>query len=212
MKKSGSLDRVEKTVLLIGILLIPVSFGLGFAKNATLHKEPYVSVMKESDASVKEASGLQLKSKEFTLKQHGDLSMDAADYFDGSSEQVKKVKLDLTDVDISEPGTYKAKASSGKKSYSFKIKVVKSDNPIITAQKSSFKYLIGSYSSIREVIEIAGVSAVDKDGNDLSEEISGWPKELPSKEGEKSYRLSVSDSYGNTGYLTVTIDFQKVVN
>lgn len=153
MKKSGSLDRVEKTVLLIGALLIPVMLGLGFIKNNAQKKEPYTSVMKESDASVKEAGGLQLKSKEFTLKQNGDLSEDAADYFEGSSDELKKIKLDLSDVDISEPGTYDAKASFRKKSYGFKIKVAKSDNPKITAQNSSFKYLMGDYSSMEEVKE-----------------------------------------------------------
>ena len=47
MKKSNSLDKVEKTVLVIAVLLIPITIGLGVFKNSTQEKKPYVSVRKE---------------------------------------------------------------------------------------------------------------------------------------------------------------------
>ena len=63
-----------------------------------------------------------------------------------------------------------------------------------------------------EVKEIANVSATDANGNDITEDIVGWTDTLPVEEGKKDYRLSVTDSSGNTGYLIVTVDFQRVRN
>ena len=92
------------------------------------------------------------------------------------------------------------------------MKVEESENPTLKADKTSFKYLVGAYSTMDEVKEIANVSATDANGNDITEDIVGWTDTLPVEEGKKDYRLSVTDSSGNTGYLIVTVDFQRVRN
>ena len=63
-----------------------------------------------------------------------------------------------------------------------------------------------------EVKEIANVTAVDKDGNDITKDIVGWPEKLPAEYGETIYKLNVTDTYGNVGYLNIEIDFEKVRN
>ena len=62
-----------------------------------------------------------------------------------------------------------------------------------------------------EVKEIANVTAVDKDGNDITKDIEAGLK-LPAEYGETIYKLNVTDTYGNVGYLNIEIDFEKVRN
>ena len=213
MKKSNSLDKVEKTVLVIAVLLIPITIGLGVFKNSTQEKKPYVSVRKEETKASKEIKdGVALISKEYTIKRNGNLSLDAEEYFEGSSEDLKKMELDFEKVDLSKVGSYPVTAELGNKAFHFTVKVEESENPTIKADKTSFKYLVGAYSTMDEVKEIANVSATDANGNDITEDIVGWTDTLPVEEGKKDYRLSVTDSSGNTGYLIVTIDFQRVRN
>jgi len=156
--------------------------------------------------------GVALISKEYTIKRNGNLSLDAEEYFEGSSEDLKKMELDFEKVDLSKVGSYPVTAELGNKAFHFTVKVEESENPTIKADKTSFKYLVGAYSTMDEVKEIANVSATDANGNDITEDIVGWTDTLPVEEGKKDYRLSVTDSSGNTGYLIVTIDFQRVRN
>lgn len=208
MKSSWS--NFEKLVIVVAILCIPVVGALGFMKQSK-PKEAYVSQLKTTDVSAK-TDGVALKKKEFTLKAYGALDREASYYFDGSAADVKRIELDFSKVDSTKVGTYTVKAVYGKKIFSFKIKVKESDNPQIKAEKTSFRYLVGQYSTIDELKEIVNVKAQDKDGRDLTKEIMGWPQVFPSEMGEQIYRLSVSDMYGNSGYLDIVIDFERVKN
>ena len=77
--------------MVIAVLLIPITIGLGVFKNSTQEKKPYVSVRKEETKVSKEIKdGVALISKEYTIKRNGNLSLDAEEYFEGSSEDLKK--------------------------------------------------------------------------------------------------------------------------
>ena len=219
MKNGNGFDRFEKTIILIGVLVALLLACLGVLKSTFTKEDPYVSQATQSQSDTnktekapekEEATEVSLKQETFEVKRNGNLGTDASDYFDGSASELKKVELDLSAVDLSAEGTYEAKASYDDKEYSFQIKIIESYNPYVTAYNTSFKYMVGAYSSIDEVISMAGVQAVDIDGDDISDSITGWPTELPSENGTYSYHLSVTDDYGNTGYIVITITFQKV--
>lgn len=211
MKKKNSLDKIEKLAIGAGYLLIVGLLGFGVYKNQTEEKVEYKSVHKDEKTAESDNSEVKLLAETFTLKQNGDLSKDASDYFEASDEELQDIEIDFDNVQMDTAGTYSVKATYKKEKYNFDIIVVESDNPTITAENESFHYFIGEYSSMDEVIEIAGVTAVDKDGNDITEDIMGWEESFPVETGEKEYRLSVLDNYGNTGYLTITVDFQRAV-
>ena len=65
MKGKSSLDGLEKAILGISALLIPIVTGVGVFKANTQKKENYVSVWKETDTSQK-SDEISLKKKEFT--------------------------------------------------------------------------------------------------------------------------------------------------
>lgn len=211
MKKKNSLDKIEKIALGAGCLLIAGLLGLGVYKKQTEEKVEYKSVREEGKTTESDNSEVKLLANTFTLKQNGNLSEDASDYFEASSEELQDIEIDFDEVQIDTVGTYPVEATYKNETFNFDIIVEESDNPIITAENESFRYFIGEYSSMDEVIEIAGVTAVDKDGNDITQDIIGWEESFPTETGEKEYRLSVLDNYGNTGYLTITVDFQKAV-
>lgn len=207
MKSSWS--NFEKLVTVIAILFIPVIGTLGFMKQSK-PKDTYISQVNIKD--ITKTEGVSLKKKEFSLKTYGALDRDASYYFNGSAADIKKIDLDLHDVDTTKVGIYTAKASFDKQKFSFKIKVSEGKNPQIKAEKTSFKYFIGQYSTIDELKEIIHAKAQDTDGNDLTKEIMGWPQVFPREMGEQIYRLNVSDIYGNSGFLDIIIDFERVKN
>lgn len=212
MKKANSLDKIEKTVLAIAVLLIPITIGLGIFKNSTQEKKPYVSMRKEQTTVSKEVDDVTLISKEFSVKRNGNISKDPEDYFEGNREDLQKIEMDFDKVDMSKAGSYPVKATLGNKNFHFTLNVEESENPLLKADKTSFKYIVGAYSTMDEVKEIANVKATDANGNDITKDIIGWSDTLPVEEGKKDYRLSVTDSNGNIGYLIVTVDFEKVRN
>lgn len=212
MKKSNSLDKIEKTVLAIAVLLIPITIGLGVFKNSTQEKKPYVSMRKEQTTVSKEVDDVTLISKEFNAKRNGNISKDPEDYFEGNREDLQKIEMDFDKVDMSKAGSYPVKATLDNKNFHFTLNVEESENPLLKADKTSFKYIVGAYSTMDEVKEIANVKATDANGNDITKDIIGWSDTLPVEEGKKDYRLSVTDSNGNIGYLIVAVDFEKVRN
>lgn len=210
MKKKNSLDKIEKISIGIGCLLVVFLVGLGMFKQQTMERFDYKSVSKEENPSETNLDDIKLLSDTFTVKQNGNLSKDPADYFDINIEKQQEIEMDFSEVDMNQVGIYLVKANYKDKNYDFKVKVEESDNPLITAENESFRYFVGQYSSIEEVKELAGVTAIDKDGNDITEDIVGWEDNLPTEMGEREYKLSVVDNYGNTGYLYIIVDFQKV--
>ena len=200
------LTGIEKIVLLLSIVLIIIVCGVGYIKSLD-KKEPYKSQIIDYKPNNKK---LSLKHKEFTLKQNGRLDQDASTYFTGTSEQLKKVNLNFDDVDMHTVGTYEVSATDGKKTYTFTIKVEESNNPTITAQRESFDYIIGPYSTIEEVQSIISATAKDINGNNLSVDIEGYPTTFPNEMGKHSYQLQVSDTQQNTGYLEIVINFRSL--
>lgn len=211
MKIKNPLDKIEKAILIIGIILLLILTGLGIFYSSNKKVEPYVSNYSE-DKVADETDEVVLKQESFTIQRNGPLDTDPAEFFDGSVENLEQIELDLDDVNISEEGSYKATAKFKDTDYEFTIVVEESQNPILTAENTSFKYLVGTYSTIEEVIEIAGVTATDIDGNDITEDIVGWPESLPTTYEETTYKLNVTDMYGNVGYINITVDYQRVVN
>lgn len=211
MKIKNPLDKIEKAILIIGIILLLILTGLGIFYSSNKKVEPYVSNYSE-DKVADETDEVVLKQETFTIQRNGPLDNDPAEFFDGSVENLEQIELDLDDVNISEEGSYKATATFKDTDYEFTIVVEESENPILTAENTSFKYLVGTYSTIEEVIEIAGVTATDIDGNDITEDIVGWPEALPTTYEETTYKLNVTDMYGNVGYINITVDFQRVIN
>lgn len=221
MKVKRIFDSVEISVILVGILMITAIVVFGFLKQGVNSKEPYVSNVKDDTTEMIEAdtqssdvsySTLTLKQNSFTVKQNALLSDEVSTYFNGSETLLKKVSLDLSQVDMETVGIYVVSAKTDTQTYEFNIVVEESNNPSFTYDRNSFKYLVGAYSSMEEVIEMANVVAYDSLGNDISETIEGWPSTIPSTFGEQRYILTAKDSSGNVGYFVITVDFQKVVN
>ncbi|MEJ8737267.1 hypothetical protein WKT02_07380 [Erysipelotrichaceae bacterium HCN-30851] len=212
MKIKNPLDKTEKAILIIGILLLLILIGLGFFYSSNKKVEPYVSNYSEDKVADQTNEEVVLKQKSFTIQRNGSLDNDPAEFFDGSVESLKQIELDLDDVNISKEGSYKATAKFKDTNYKFTIVVEESQNPTLIAENTSFKYLVGPYSTIEEVIEIAGVTATDIDGNDITEDIVGWPEALPTTYEETTYKLNVTDMYGNVGYINITVDYQRVVS
>lgn len=217
MKKGNELDHIEKLIILIGVIITLLFACIGVFHSVSTEKEPYVSQLAEKIENTQdqktadeEEKDFALKSETFEVKRNGNLGIEASDYFDGSAAELEKVKLDLSNVDLTSIGTYEAKGTYDKKEYSFEIEVTESENPYVTASNTSLKYMIGQYSSMEEVASIAGVEAIDMDGNDISDTIAGWPQELPNENGTYLYRISATDGNGNTGYIVITVTFQKV--
>lgn len=215
MGRTKKLDKIEKLVLLCGVLLILLIGGIGVLKGFTSKPEGYVSNETADETTAREEEdeekGVSLKKDRFTMKVNGALDQDASGYFEGSVAELKKVEMDFSGVNTNAVGTYTVKAAYKDRDFDFSLEVEQSENPIMGAYQTSFKYLIGAYSSMDEVRSLAGVTALDKDGRDISADVIGWPKELPSENGKKTYRLQATDVYGNTGYIDITVDFQLVV-
>ena len=196
--------KVEKISIIVLVCVLFITILFGYLK-VTNKAEPYVSTMKETTALNQE--GLHLKNEVFTIKTYGYLDRDAEAYFEGDASEIKKIKVDVSKVNTTKPGVYKVTAKNNKKSFSFKIKVVKSDNPSISVNYDDFKYILSEHATMAEIKEIIGASAKDVDGKDLTSEITGWPDTLPNQEGTGRILLKVSDDAGRIGYREIIIHF-----
>ena len=130
--------------------------------------------LKEEQQSV---NAIAAKKETFIIEQNAKLSQKAETYVNADSDVLKKVKLDLSAVDVTTPGTYQAVASLQKERVSFAIKVVENAKPVIQAAHADFQFVIESNSTMQEVRDYAGVTAADASGNDLSALITGWDEE-----------------------------------
>lgn len=210
MKIKYSLDKFEKVILILAISAVLILIVFGFFYSANKKTEPYVSNYSEDNVIV-ETDEVTLKQDTFTMQRNGSLDNDPADYFNGSAENLRQIQLNLSEVNTLQVGSYHASATLNDTVYEFTINVEESQNPYLSAENQNFRFFIGNYSTIEEVIDIAGVTATDIDGNDISEDIVGWPDTLPDTYGETTYRLSVTDMYGNVGYIYIVVNYQEVV-
>ena len=160
--------------------------------------------LKEEQQSV---NAIAAKKETFIIEQNAKLSQKAETYVNADSDVLKKVKLDLSAVDVTTPGTYQAVASLQKERVSFAIKVVENAKPVIQAAHADFQFVIESNSTMQEVRDYAGVTAADASGNDLSALITGWEEELPVEAKTVTYQLSVEDAQGQRAKKSVHVQY-----
>lgn len=131
----------------------------------------------------------------------------AETYVNADTDALKAVKLDLSAVDMTTPGTYQASASLHKERVTFAIKVVEKAKPLMKAAHEDFQFVIETDSTMQEVIEYAGVTAVDSSGNDISASITGWDMELPTVAKTVTYQLRVKDAQGQEAKKSVRVQY-----
>lgn len=202
MKKKLGISKEEKIVVWIGLLLIVVFSVGGIVKSKLVKKEPYVASNSETTPATDE---MTLKKDSFSVALGSELNTDAGTYV--KSNSLAKVKLDVTKVDMETVGSYDATATLDDKEVKFKIVVEEKAVPVMKAARPSFQFIIESNSTMAEVKEYAGVSAVDGEGNDISANITGWDEKMPTAAGLKSYDLTVKDADGNSTSIKVAVEY-----
>ena len=148
MKKYFQFKKEEKAVLAIGILMIAVVLTAGLLKQKFVKAEAYVP-LKEEQQSV---NAIAAKKETFIIEQNAKLSQKAETYVNADSDVLKKVKLDLSAVDVTTPGTYQAVASLQKERVSFAIKVVENAKPVIQAAHADFSLLLNPIPQCRRYV------------------------------------------------------------
>lgn len=203
MKKYFQFKKEEKAVLAIGMLVIVVVLAAGLLKQKFVKAEVYVPLTEEQQS----VNAIAAKKETFVIEQNAKLSQKAETYVNADSDALKKVQLDLSAVDVTAPGSYQAFASLQKERVSFVIKVVESAKPVMQVAHADFQFVIESNSTMQEVREYAGVTAVDASGNDLSASITGWDEELPAEAKTVTYQLSVKDAQGQIAKRSVRVQY-----
>lgn len=203
MKKYFQFKKEEKVVLAIGMLVIVVVLAAGLLKQKFVKAEVYVPLTEEQQS----VNAIAAKKETFVIEQNAKLSQKAETYVNADSDALKKVQLDLSAVDVTAPGSYQAFASLQKERVSFVIKVVESAKPVMQVAHVDFQFVIESNSTMQEVREYAGVTAVDASGNDLSASITGWDEELPAEAKTVTYQLSVKDAQGQSAKRSVRVQY-----
>lgn len=203
MKKYFQFKKEEKAVLAIGMLVIVVVLAAGLLKQKFVKAEAYVPLTEEQQS----VNAIAAKKETFVIEQNAKLSQKAETYVNADSDALKKVQLDLSAVDVTAPGSYQAFASLQKERVSFVIKVVESAKPVMQVAHADFQFVIESNSTMQEVREYAGVTAVDASGNDLSAFITGWDEELPAEAKTVTYQLSVKDAQGQSAKRSVRVQY-----
>lgn len=203
MKKYFQFKKEEKAVLAIGMLVIVVVLAAGLLKQKFVKAEVYVPLTEEQQS----VNAIAAKKETFVIEQNAKLSQKAETYVNADSDALKKVQLDLSAVDVTAPGSYQAFASLQKERVSFVIKVVESAKPVMQVAHVDFQFVIESNSTMQEVREYAGVTAVDASGNDLSASITGWDEELPAEAKTVTYQLSVKDAQGQSAKRSVRVQY-----
>ncbi len=203
MKKYFQFKKEEKAVLAIGMLVIVVVLAAGLLKQKFVKAEVYVPLTEEQQS----VNAIAAKKETFVIEQNAKLSQKAETYVNADSDALKKVQLDLSAVDVTAPGSYQAFASLQKERVSFVIKVVESAKPIMQVAHADFQFVIESNSTMQEVREYAGVTAVDASGNDLSASITGWDEKLPAEAKTVTYQLSVKDAQGQSAKRSVRVQY-----
>lgn len=203
MKKYFQFKKEEKAVLAIGMLVIVVVLAAGLLKQKFVKAEAYVPLTEEQQS----VNAIVAEKETFVIEQNAKLSQKAETYVNADSDALKKVQLDLSAVDVTAPGSYQAFASLQKERVSFVIKVVESAKPVMQVAHADFQFVIESNSTMQEVREYAGVTAVDASGNDLSASITGWDEELPAEAKTVTYQLSVKDAQGQSAKGSVRVQY-----
>lgn len=204
MKKLFTFNKEEKVVLITGIIIIVLIIVGGVLKSKFIKEEPYVP----KDLSSSEvADEFSLKQETFTIQAGEKISKSASKYVTANSDDLKKVKMDLSKVDTTTPGTYKATAKLDKETLSFTVEVVESVNPVFKVAHENFQFIIEASSTMEEVKTYAGVTATDAKGNDITANITGWKETLPAEASTVVYDLSVADADGKKSEQKITVQY-----
>lgn len=203
MKKYFQFKKEEKAVLAIGVLVIVIVLAAGLLKQKFVKAETYVPLAED----IQTVNAIAAKKDIFAIELNGKLSQEAETYVNADSDVLKNVKLDLSAVDVTTPGTYQASATLQKETVTFKIKVVENAKPVIQAAHADFQFVIEADSTMQEVREYANVTAADASGNDLSAAITGWDEELPAEAKTVTYELSVKDAQGQSAKKSVHVQY-----
>lgn len=204
MKNIFTFNKDEKFVCIVGLLIILLIIGGGMLKSKYVKAEVYVPKDISSEGNT---NAMALKKDIFKVEVNSKLDKDASYYVQASTDDLANVKLDLSNVKMSVIGTYKATAILGDTKLPFTIDVVRDTRPIIKITNSNFQFVIEDSSTMSEVIQYAGVSAKDVEGNDISDTVTGWPDHLPTKSSTVTYTLSVKDKNGNTAKQKVQVQY-----
>lgn len=203
MKKYFQFKKEEKAVLAAGILIIVIVLAAGLLKQRFVKAETYVSQVEDSAP----INAITAKKETFVLELNSKLSQKAETYVNADTDALKAVKLDLSAVDMTTPGTYQASASLHKERVTFAIKVVENAKPLMKAAHEDFQFVIETDSTMQEVIEYAGITAVDSSGNDISTSITGWDMELPTVAKTVTYQLRVKDAQGQEAKKSIRVQY-----
>ena len=104
MKKYFQFKKEEKAVLAAGILIIVIVLAAGLLKQRFVKAETYVSQVEDSAP----INAITAKKETFVLELNSKLSQKAETYVNADTDALKAVKLDLSAVDMTTPGTYQA--------------------------------------------------------------------------------------------------------
>ncbi|MEG0660827.1 MAG: hypothetical protein RR443_09655 [Anaerorhabdus sp.] len=203
---SFRLKKEESVVIIVGVLLIAVLVAGGIYKQSLDDKNKN----KEFKVTAQKAGLLSLANPNFELEVNTPLDEKVETYINGSAVVLKDTKIDFTGVDITKLGHYKVIAKKGKELLEVPISIVDHTVPVISAKTEKFIFYLEANSTPQEVIDYALVSAIDNYDGDISAQVTGWPTQLPKKDEDIVYLISVKDSSGNVTEKNITVSYKTI--
>lgn len=212
------LNKAEKVVLMGGIIVILLIVALGFAKKTLIDnkKQPF-EVPKNAETSTtsnneepkeSDIKGIKLKKSTFEVGVNKKLSEKVSTYVEASEEVMKGIEIDFSNVDTTKVGEYTAKLTYKDNSIDIPIVVKDTTAPVITVANAQVVFTLEPTSTLDELITFVDAKAEDNvDGVISSDQITGWPKALSSKNETVTYTLKVKDSSGNEGKKDITVQY-----
>lgn len=201
MNKFISLNRVEKTVFVIGIISIIIIISAGVLKNQFSEHEVYVP------KEVKTSEEITLIHDKFIVEKGSKVSTEIINYIDADESTINDVILDISSVNTNVIGSYNATIKSSRQTKKFTITVVQNINPTISISHPSFQFLVTPISTMDEVKAYADVKALDALGNDISSTITGWESGIPLENKIVVYTLKATDQYGHSASTTLNVEY-----
>lgn len=212
------LNKAEKVVLIGGIIVILLIVALGFAKKTLIDnkKEPFkvpesaetTTTSKKEEPKESDIKGIKLKKSTFEVGLNKKLSEKVSTYVEASEDVMKEIEIDFSNVDMTKAGEYTAKLTYKEDSIDIPIVVKDTTAPVITVANAQVVFTLEPTSTIDELITFVNATAEDDvDGVISSDQITGWPKALSSKNETVTYTLKVKDSSGNEGKKDITVQY-----
>ncbi|MEG2909781.1 MAG: hypothetical protein RR945_11200 [Erysipelotrichaceae bacterium] len=203
---SFRLKKEESVVVIVGVLLIAVLVAGGIYKQSLDDKNKN----KEFKVTAQKAGFLSLANPNFELEVNTPLDEKVETYINASAVVLKDTKIDFTGVDITKLGNYKAIAKKGKELLEVPISIVDHTVPVMSAKTEKFIFYLEANSTPQEVIDYALVSAIDNYDGDISAQVTGWPTQLPKKDEDIVYLISIKDSSGNVTEKNIAVSYKTI--